>query len=71
MGSAEPFPSEQGSLLDTGPSEFPQVSFTGDASVDEVLHALTSTPELDETAQYAVYERLHDELLAELNTEHS
>lgn len=71
MGSTEPVPSEQGSLPDTGASEFPVVSTTGDASVDGVLHPLTSMPELDEAAQLAAYEQLHDELLAELNTEHS
>lgn len=71
MGSADPFPSERGSLLDSGPSDFPPVSTTGDASLDEVLQTLTSMPQLDETAQHASYERLHDELLAELNTEHN
>jgi hypothetical protein len=58
-------------LPDSGASEFPAVSPTGDASVDRVLHTLTSMPELDEAAQLAAYEQLHDELLAELNTENS
>lgn len=60
----------QSSTPDSSPSGFPEVSPTGDASVDEVLNTLTSMPDLDEAAQHAAYERLHDELLAELNTEH-
>ena len=71
MGSTEPVPSEQGSSLDSGAPEFPRVLPTGDASVDEVMRTLTSIPQLDEAAQHAAYERLHDELLGELNTEHS
>lgn len=71
MGSTERFPSEQGSLLDNEPPEFPAVSPTGDPSVDDVLTTLASMPERSEEAQHAAYERLHDELLAELNTEHS
>ena len=72
MGSAEGFPSEQGSLLDNEPPEFPAVSPTGDPSVDNVLlTTLASMPEQSEEAQHAAYERLHDDLLTELNTEHS
>ena len=70
MGATEPHPAEQRALPDSGPSEFPAVSATGDVSVDGVLHTLTSMPELAEADQHTAYEQLHDELLAELNTEH-
>lgn len=46
------------------------MSPTGDSGVDEVLQRLVSVPELDESAQQEVYEQLHDDLLAQLNTEH-
>ncbi|GAB3554025.1 hypothetical protein GCM10027404_27420 [Arthrobacter tumbae] len=70
MGATEPHPAGQRTPPDSDPSEFPAVSATGDASVDGVLHTLTSIPELAETDQHTAYEQLHDELLAELNTEH-
>lgn len=57
-------------MPDSVASEYPGVSPTGDSSVDEVLQDLTSVPDLDGAAQHAAYERLHDELLAQLNAEH-
>ncbi|GAA2176659.1 hypothetical protein GCM10009784_24060 [Arthrobacter parietis] len=71
MGATEPPPVEQGSLPDGGLADYPAVSSTGDAAVDDVLHTLTAMPELAEADQHTAYEQLHDELLAELNTEHS
>ena len=70
MEPTEPSSSEQASIPDSSPSGFPEVSPTGDASVDDVLNNLNSMTDLDEAAQLAAYERLHDGLLAELNTEH-
>lgn len=70
MEPTDPSSFEQDPTLDSSPSAFPEVSPTGDASVDGVLNTLNSMPEVDEAAQLAAYERLHDELLAELNTEH-
>lgn len=70
MEPTEPSSFEQGSVPDSSAPGFPEVSPTGDASVDEVLNNLNSMTDLDEAAQLAAYERLHDELLAELNTEH-
>ena len=52
------------------PAPYPEVSPTGDAAVDGVLHSLASIPELDDAGKHDAYERLHDDLLAELNTEH-
>lgn len=69
MGSPEPFPSGQGASPDAKPAGFPAVTPTGDAAVDDVLQTLISMPELSEPDQHTAYERLHDELLAELNTE--
>lgn len=71
MGSPEPFPSEQGSLLEGPPPEFPDsLDSTEDAGVDALMAVLIKIPDLVEAEQPAAYERLHDELLAELNTEH-
>lgn len=70
MGSAESFPSAEDELPDGGAPDFPVISPTGDASVDEVLETLSTVPHVDAAEQHAVYERIHDGLLAELNTEH-
>jgi hypothetical protein len=64
---SEPAPTGQGQQ-DLSP--YPEVSPTGDAAVDQALHPLTSIPDLDDAAKHDAYERLHDDLLAELNTEH-
>lgn len=69
MEATEPTPAEQDSTTGPGSAEYPEVAPTGDDSVDEVLHSLASVPTTDDAARHALYERLHDELLAELNTE--
>ncbi|GAB3539663.1 hypothetical protein GCM10027403_28170 [Arthrobacter tecti] len=70
MGPADPFPSEQGSLLEGTPPTFPtSVPATNDAAVNELMAGLADIADLDQTAQPAAYERLHDDLLAELNSD--
>lgn len=67
MGSADRFPPEQGTL----PPEFPATLHpTGEAAVDELLIRLPAIPGLPESDQAAAYERLHDQLLSELDVEH-
>lgn len=70
MGAAESSPAEQefppGAKTGTYP---PAAHSTSDAAVDRVLAALAPLPGLTADEQLAVYDRLHDELLAELNAE--
>lgn len=61
---------DPGGPADSDPVRFPSVQPTGDPSVDEVLRALAAVPELDESDLPGAYDRLHDNLLSELNTEH-
>lgn len=69
MEATEPAPAEQDPTTGSEPSGYPEVAPTGDASVDGVLHSLTAVPTADDAARHALYERLHDDLLAELNSE--
>lgn len=72
MASVDRIPLEQGSLLDGTSTEYPDaVVPTGDPSVDRLVHRLGELAELPSGEQPAAFEHLHDELLAELNTEHS
>ncbi|NYE93836.1 hypothetical protein FHU41_000057 [Psychromicrobium silvestre] len=64
-----PLPGEQGSLLETEPASWPEaVAATGDSAVDNVLVGLGQLPDLPTEAHPALYQRLHDDLLAELDS---
>lgn len=70
MEVIEPTPAERDSTMGAESSGYPDLAPTGDASVDEVLQSLASVPTADDDAtRHALYDRLHDELLAELNSE--
>lgn len=69
MEGTESSPAERASLPVTEPVNFPAIEPTSDQSMDHVLDALFSIPGMAEPEQVGVYERLHDELFAELNAE--
>lgn len=71
MADTEEFksPTGQSSLLDSGPANWPEaVTATGDSAVDEVLSSLDELPATPTQEHPAIYQRLHDELLAELES---
>ncbi|AJT40645.1 hypothetical protein [Psychromicrobium lacuslunae] len=71
MADTEEFkaPSGQSSLLNSEPANWPEaVTATGDSAVDQVLGGLDELPETPIDEHPASYQRLHDELLAELES---
>lgn len=72
MGADEELFRGQDVAPDGGAAAYPAgPSSTGDAAVDDVLDRLQAVPELGDAAKAEAYEQLHDDLLRELNTEHS
>lgn len=71
MGTPEPRPAEQEPFLDPGVEPPAGVRPTGDPAVDAVLDQLLPIPDLALSQQADAYDRFHDELLTELNEEHS
>jgi hypothetical protein len=64
-------PSEQGSLLDSAPGQWPaDMDATGDAGVDRLLAGeLQELPDQPVDQHNATYLRLHDGLLGELESD--
>lgn len=68
--SERPANPDQGSLLPREPANYPQeLVATADAGVDTVLETLASVPEAPVAEHPELYQRVHDELAAELDTD--